>query len=870
MINERVLRTRRRRFGPLAPGVQPSEFFTSLWSRLERLRRSVEAHDLAVMTGCGAVLFLSLLFYGFWIPLTPGRLARPTSNLIKDLGLWQFVMDLDFPVAQTSGMVAAVVIVATLITFVAYACAVGVAVLRKPSPKSRQIVVWGAILFAFISVWLLPNFNTDVFNYIMRGRMAAVHDSNPYYHAADEFPDDPLHPYASHRYTSMPGAKFPGWMHINSFLASVAGDDPAQVLLVYRLGLLAFHLANMGLLALILLKLSPGGVWAGIVVYAWNPIVFLNGVSKTDTVMVFYLLVAVWLLTRGRKSLPVIAMGLSVAVKLVTAPLVLVYFMQDLSLRRWRQLAVSGILLVGTIALIYLPFWEGTEILSQHWLAMGKSGSSASGGLLAELLPVVFIGLVLWVGLTLDGSIGRLLEGWVYVMLFFSLLMTRIGMAWYLMTFIALVALVQRRHMLVLMGFIAFSSFMFNVWYSTFSGSFSVDELFSAPQLLVYSGLPVLVVLAILIRGRLSRWHAARPQLEAGAESLPANPVSFSGKRQNGARSIEQENHPKSTKQRNDGHMLRIVTYHRVAEPESDTLLDPKIISATPGVFEQHMRFLSQSYDVVAMADVVAAIEEGAKLPRRALLITFDDAYCDFQDNAWPVLKQYRLPATVFVPTAYPDQNHRMFWWDRVYAAVMQTQLETYVAPALGVLSIASSEEKAHSVRRLQNYIKGLSHSDAVTFVDKLVAELSGPTTLRKTVLSWDELRALAAQGVTFGPHTQTHPIMTQLSHDEVRAEVVGSYQDLQRELGEVLPIFCYPNGGHDDDVVRILREEGFSAAFTTRDGHNDLGSVDPLRLTRTNVTRKSTLPVLRLRLQPWFAYIDKVRHRERVPVTHR
>lgn len=320
---------------------------------------------------------------------------------------------------------------------------------------------------------------------------------------------------------------------------------------------------------------------------------------------------------------------------------------------------------------------------------------------------------------------------------------------------------------------------------------------------------------------------------------------------------------------RNDKRMLRIITYHRVAEPTEDPFLDPKIISATPDVFAQHMKFLSRSYDVVAMSDVVAAITDGGKLPRRALLVTFDDAYCDFKHNAWPVMQQLRLPATVFVPTAFPDQHHKRFWWDRVYAAVMHTQLQTWVAPALGLLRLATPDEKIAGVRRLQTYIKTLAHHDALKFVDAVDAGLNGPVTTRQTVLGWAELRDLAAQGVTFGPHTQTHPIMTQLSHEEVRAEVVGSYRDLQRQLGAVLPIFCYPNGGHDDEVVAILREEGFSAAFTTQDGHNDLATADPLRLARTNITRKSTLPVLRLRLQTWFAYVDRLRHRERMPVRY-
>jgi peptidoglycan/xylan/chitin deacetylase (PgdA/CDA1 family) len=120
---------------------------------------------------------------------------------------------------------------------------------------------------------------------------------------------------------------------------------------------------------------------------------------------------------------------------------------------------------------------------------------------------------------------------------------------------------------------------------------------------------------------------------------------------------------------------------------------------------------------------------------------------------------------------------------------------------------------------------------------------------VQKHVLGWEELRQLAKAGVTLGAHTQTHPIMTQIAPAEIQREIRGSQKALQREIGAALPIFCYPGGGHNDTVISILKQEGFVAAFTTLKGHNDLGSADLLRLRRTNITPRTTLPVFRFRL---------------------
>ncbi len=309
--------------------------------------------------------------------------------------------------------------------------------------------------------------------------------------------------------------------------------------------------------------------------------------------------------------------------------------------------------------------------------------------------------------------------------------------------------------------------------------------------------------------------------------------------------------------------MLRVITYHRVDRPENNPRLDPKLISATPEVFRQHMQHISAAYDVISMPDLMAAVDGSPKLPRRPLLVTFDDAYCDFKTNAWPVMKEFGLPAAVFVPTAYPGDPHRSFWWDLLHNALMFSGRPRVELQSGETLALESAAERLSAFALLRQRVKGLPHETASQLVQE-ICDLCAAEPLDKTVLDWSELADLVGQGVTLGPHTQTHPIMTQLTPAQVREEVVGSRRDLRHEIGNVLPIFCYPNGSHDDEVVDVLREEGFRVAFTVLDGQNNLAKADLLRLKRTNITRKSTLPVFRLRLKFWFTYIDKWRHRDR------
>ncbi len=311
--------------------------------------------------------------------------------------------------------------------------------------------------------------------------------------------------------------------------------------------------------------------------------------------------------------------------------------------------------------------------------------------------------------------------------------------------------------------------------------------------------------------------------------------------------------------------MLRVLTYHRVANLQDSPLLHPQIISATPENFFRQMRFLARNYHAVSLPEVFNAIAKKTALPQRAVLITFDDAYYDFATVAWPILKAFMLPATLFVPTAYPDQPERAFWWDRLYRAFMQTSRKELKETPLGDLPLTDAKARQHSLRRVQNHVKTVPHKQAMALVDQICAKLDSLPFTQKTVLSWNELRQLAKEGVALCAHTQTHPIMTQLSQAEIRQEVAGSQNDLKREIGETLPIFCYPSGSHDDTVVDILKEEGFTMAFTTLKGQNDLQTVDPLRLRRTNMTRRTSLPIFRLRLLRVGAYVDRWRQKRRL-----
>ncbi len=296
------------------------------------------------------------------------------------------------------------------------------------------------------------------------------------------------------------------------------------------------------------------------------------------------------------------------------------------------------------------------------------------------------------------------------------------------------------------------------------------------------------------------------------------------------------------------GNLLRIVTYHRVDHLDARTDLDPSLISATPGQFQSQVDWLARDFDIVALDDVLAAVTDADALPKRALLLTFDDAYQDFASHAWPILRQRAIPATMFVPTAFPDDHGRSFWWDRLYCAIVCSEHADRIETPLGPYLLADKAARLRCFRELKRRLKSLPEHQLQTAVTSLCEQCHAPTPA-PAVMDWNQLIQLSRQNISLVPHTHTHPLLDRITLEAVRSEVQRSRAELQQRIGSVLPVFAYPSGHFNEQVAEVVRDEGFKLAFSTVRGVNDLRTSDPMLMRRANVGRLTPDPLLHLQL---------------------
>jgi peptidoglycan/xylan/chitin deacetylase (PgdA/CDA1 family) len=157
----------------------------------------------------------------------------------------------------------------------------------------------------------------------------------------------------------------------------------------------------------------------------------------------------------------------------------------------------------------------------------------------------------------------------------------------------------------------------------------------------------------------------------------------------------------------------------------------------------------------------------------------------------------------------------------------------------LGIHGIGSTDARRHAAQALLTGLKYLPPEQRAERVERIAA-LAHARLPDDLMLTSDEVRGLAREGVTIGAHTVSHPILTRIDAVRARREIVDSGETLAAITGRTVSLFAYPNGKPGEDFapehVDMVRAAGYAAAVTTGRG----------------VARKST-DVLQLpRFTPW------------------
>ena len=250
----------------------------------------------------------------------------------------------------------------------------------------------------------------------------------------------------------------------------------------------------------------------------------------------------------------------------------------------------------------------------------------------------------------------------------------------------------------------------------------------------------------------------------------------------------------------------------------------------------------------------------GGPVNEPAAFVTFDDGYRDNFVEAVPILKEFDVPATFFIPTEFLESPN-LPWWDHVAYVIKQTakrQLRLKGSPSdddspLEVELDGNSRDAAISAI-IRAILEGRV-ADLPWFLEHLAAQaevqVNSQILGRDLFMGWEEVRQLIEHGgrLTIGSHAHSHPNLSKLDLDLQQRELGLSKQILEERLGREIAAIAYPfgwPGTYNDATKKAAREAGYRLAFASRTGVNHLGALDPFEINRIGVGAGDSPAMLR------------------------
>lgn len=271
-----------------------------------------------------------------------------------------------------------------------------------------------------------------------------------------------------------------------------------------------------------------------------------------------------------------------------------------------------------------------------------------------------------------------------------------------------------------------------------------------------------------------------------------------------------------------------ILMYHSIYPLDQKGMrMHIKVISATPQMFERQMQYLSTFYDIIPLEEYVSMRNSGVPIPRRSVIVTFDDGYRDNYTHAYPILNALNIKATIFICPELID-TQRALWSNRLAEAIYKNhEVSDSTASKLRGLDVSSRNRTIRTANRLINEAISLDPKRQEEMTSELLKELNDESSTGESdvpYLSWEQIGSMVVKNISFGSHTQSHPNLNKISSQEARSQIESSRLRLESELDRPVKSFAYPFGNKDtfnNEIKKMVRDAGYVCACSTVFGRN-------------------------------------------------
>lgn len=298
---------------------------------------------------------------------------------------------------------------------------------------------------------------------------------------------------------------------------------------------------------------------------------------------------------------------------------------------------------------------------------------------------------------------------------------------------------------------------------------------------------------------------------------------------------------------------LYIVMYHYTRDLTHSRY--PEIKGLDVALFRKQIEYLKSNFHIVTMEEVIAVCSGEADLPEKAMLLTFDDGYIDNYTFAFPILEEFGVQGSFFIP-GKTFASHQLLDVNKIHYILavadirnlmtdLKREMEYYrgreydypsteeLFQRYGVANRFDGEEIIFVKRMLQTVLPEQLRNWVVS---KLFAKYVGITEEQlayELYMTEEQVRMMKRHGMFIGVHGYDHYWLGNLSPEQMREDISLALDTLDEFIDRRCWVMNYPYGNYSQEVVRYIKSQGACVGLTTEARVAKIGKDQSLLLPR-------------------------------------
>ncbi len=261
-----------------------------------------------------------------------------------------------------------------------------------------------------------------------------------------------------------------------------------------------------------------------------------------------------------------------------------------------------------------------------------------------------------------------------------------------------------------------------------------------------------------------------------------------------------------------------ILVFHMIAPIDKNGIPQIENLKVSPEFFKYIIKVaLSHGRYFLSPDDLYKSFCYKEKLNNNSILITFDDGYKDNFIYAYPILKKYNIPFTIYINSGFINKEFYP-WWFAISDLIKQKEVIFHDKKKFNVNSILKKERFYLFMRdklinsskdKINKCLKILSEENQYNFVLK-----------NNLFMSWEEIKKLLKYPkFVLGTHTYSHLNLSILDKKQIEEEVDKDITEIEKKAGVKVKHISYPFGLVNKKVISVIKSLPINTGVSTKSG---------------------------------------------------